>query len=290
VDIGYVGSQGHRLKREGGLNIPQPGPGNSQLARPWQNFGFVQHTVSIANSNYNGLQAKIEKRMSGGVTVLSAYTYSKSIDNTSGIRPGAGDVIFPANPFNLGRGERGMSSFDVRHRWVTSALIESPVGKNKRFSPNRFADAVLESWQIGGIFSMQTGSPLTPVDNNDVANIGNGYTDRPNVTGISRKLSHPTPQEFFNTAAFVPNPAYTFGNAGRNSVEGPGLIDLDMSLMKSVPFGERVMSQFRWDLFNVANHPIFGLPNNAINSTAFGTISSTIVDSREMQVSLRIVF
>jgi hypothetical protein len=183
-----------------------------------------------------------------------------------------------------------LSSFDARHRWVTSALVESPVGKDKHFSAGRYADAILGSWQLGGIFSMQTGSPLTPVDNNDVANIGNGYTDRPNVTGISPKLSHRTPQEFFNTAAFVPNPAYTFGNAGRNSVEGPGLIDLDMSLMKSIPFGDRVASQFRWDLFNVANHPIFGLPNNAINSTAFGTISSTIVDSREMQISLRVVF
>jgi hypothetical protein len=290
LDIGYVGSQGHRLKREASLNMPNPGPGAAQLRRPWQNYGFVQYPESIGNAHYNGLQAKVEKRLSGGFTVLSAYTFSKSIDNTSGVRPGGGDVLFANNPFNLGNGERGLSSYDVRNRWVTSGLMESPFGKDKRYSAGGLGNALLGSWQLGGIFALQTGSPLTATDGSDVSNIGNGATPRPNATGISPQLSHPNPARFFNTAAFAINAPYTYGTAGRNTIIGPGLVELDMSLMKTIPFGERVASQLRWDVFNVANHAIFALPNGTANSTTFGAISSTIVDSREMQVSLRIVF
>ncbi len=290
LDIGYVGSQGHRLKREASLNMPNPGPGPAQARRPWQNYGFVQYPESLGNSNYNGLQAKIEKRLSAGVTVLTAYTFSKSIDNTSGVRPGAGDVLFANNPFNLGRGERGLSSYDTRNRWVTSGLIESPFGKGKQYSGSRLVNAIIGYWQLGGIFSFQTGSPLTATDGSDVSNIGNGATPRPNATGISPKLAHPTPAQFFNTAAFAINAPYTYGTAGRNTITGPGLVQLDMSLMRTIPFGERVASQLRWDVFNVANHPIFALPNGTANSTTFGAISSTNVDSREMQISARIVF
>ena len=176
LDIGYVGSQGHRLKREASINMPNPGPGPAQARRPWQNYGLVQYPQSIGNSNYNGLQAKIEKHFSDGITVLSAYTFSKSIDNTSGVRPGAGDVLFANNPFDLGRGERGLSSYDVRNRWITSGLVESPFGVGKRLSSGRFVNALLGSWQLGGIFALQTGSPLTATDGLDVPNIGNGAT------------------------------------------------------------------------------------------------------------------
>lgn len=294
VEIAYIGSQGHKLKREAALNMPTTlGPSSVQSRRPWQNMGLVQYPQGIGNSNYNGLQAKVERQLSGGMTLLSAYTFSKSIDNTSGVRPGngpSGNSLFPNNPFDLGRGERGLSNYDVRHRWITSGLIDSPFGIGKRFAGNRATNLLLGSWQLGGIFAMQSGSPATAVDGSDVTNIGNGATPRPNVTGISPKLSHPTPTKWFNTAAFAINAPFTYGNAGRNTIIGPGLVQLDMSLMKTITVRERVATQLRWDVFNVANHPIFGLPNTTLNSKFYGQVSNTIVDSREMQVSLRIAF
>jgi hypothetical protein len=289
-EVGYVGNQGHRLKRELGANIPQPGSTAAQSRRPWQNIGFVQQPASNANANYNGLQMKVQRSFSNGFSLLSAYTFSKSIDNTSGVRPGAGDNLFPNNPFSIGQGERGLSSYDARHRWVTSGLLESPVGKNRPYSFGPVGNVLLSDWQLGGIFTVQTGSPLTVSDGSDVPNIGNGATPRPNVTGQPIQLAHPTVAAWFNTAAFVKQTAFTFGNDSRNNVIGPGVVDLDMSLMKTIPFGERVATQLRWEVFNVANHPIFALPNGTLNSTAFGTISATKVDNREMQVAARIVF
>ncbi len=294
LDIAYVGSQGHRLKREAALNMPTTlGASSVQSRRPWQYIGLVQYPQSSGNSNYNGIQAKIEKQLSGGMTLLSAYTFSRSIDNTSGVRPGngtSGNSLFPNNPFNLGQGERGLSNYDVRQRWITSGLIESPVGNGRRFNLNRVANAVLGSWQLGGILAVQTGSPATAVDGSDVTNIGNGATPRPNWTGASTKISNPTAQKWFNTSAFVINAPYTYGTASRNTIIGPGLVQLDMSLMKSIVFGDRVATQLRWDVFNAANHPIQGLPNATLNSASYGQISNTAVDNREMQVSMRIVF
>ena len=289
-EIGYVGNSGHRLKAERSINLPQPGPGNLQLRRPWQNIGFVQFSDGNGNTNYNALQMKVQRSFSNGFTLLSSYTWSKSLDNTSGARPGGGDVLFPGNPFDLGRGERGLSSFDVRHRWVTSGLAESPVGKNRTYSFGPIADALLGKWQVGGILTLQSGGPFTVVSGTDIANIGNGYTSRPNLTGSPIQLSHPTVSKWFNASAFVKQPAHTFGNAGRNIVEGPGVLDLDMSLMKTIPLGDRVSTQLRWEVFNVANHPIFSLPNGTLSSTTFGAISSTKIDNREMQLAARIVF
>ncbi len=290
LDIAYVGSQGHRLKKMTSLNMPAPGPGSVSTRRPWQQYGYVQYANSIGNSNYNGLQLKYEKRLSSGTTLLSAYTFSKSLDNTSGVRPGAGDVLTPNNPFDDGKPERGLSTFDTRHRWVTSGLAESPFGKGKRFASNNVANLLLGSWQLGGIFTVETGTPATPTNGADTPNISTGSTPRPNVTGISPVLSNPTAKRFFNGSAFAINAPYTFGNARRNSIIGPRLVDLDMSLMRRVNFTERVGAELRWDVFNVANHPIFSLPDANLSSATYTSISSTRVDSREMQLAVRIVF
>ncbi len=293
LDIAYVGSQGHKLKRETGLNMPTtPGASSVQSRRPFQYIGLIQYTSAIGDSNYNGLQAKIEKKLSGGMTLLSAYTYSRAIDNTSGVRANqGGDVLFPNNPFELGRQERGPSVFNATQRWITSGLIQSPFGSGQRFAANRMANALLGDWQLGGIFAVQTGSPDTATDAVDVTNIGNGAQDRPNyVPGVNPNNGPRTPFEWFNTSAFVVQPAFTYGTASRNTIIGPGLVQLDMSLMKAIPIGDRVVTQLRWDLFNSTNHPIFGLPAASIGSATFGQISSTNVDSREMQISMRIVF
>jgi hypothetical protein len=134
--------------------------------------------------------------------------------------------------------------------------------------------------------------PLTAVDGTDVANMSNGtgITERPNATGISPQISNPTPNLWFNKAAFALQTPFTLGNAGRNIITGPGVVDLDLSLMKRFRLSERVGSELRWDVFNVANHPNFANPNANLSSAAYGSIASTIIDSRQMQLALRINF
>ena len=151
--------------------------------------------------------------------------------------------------------------------------------------------ALVSDWQFGGILTVQTGMPLTALDGLDILNTGGtGIAQRPNATGISPELSNPGPKLWFNKAAFAYNAPYIYGNDGRNNIIGPRLIETDLSLTKTIKATERVGAILRWEVFNAANHPIFGLPNATLSSAAYDTISSTTVDSRQMQVALRVTF
>jgi hypothetical protein len=293
LEASYVGSQSHKLRREDSINVPIPGPGSASNNRPFPQFGFIQYPDNETNANYNAFQFRLEKRLSRGLTVLTAFTYSKSIDNSSGVRAGAGDILQMNNPYNIGAGERGLSQFNAKFRWVTSGLYQLPFGRNQRFlaRSGSFVNALVGNWQFGGILTLQTGMPLTALDGLDILNTGGtGIAQRPNATGISPQLSNPTPKNWFNKAAFAYNAPYIYGNDGRNNIIGPGLIETDLSLTKTIKATDRLGAELRWEVFNAANHPIFGLPNATLSSATYGSISSTIVDSRQMQVALRITF
>jgi hypothetical protein len=290
LEVGYVGNSSHRLKRESGLNIPQVGSGSAQSRRPWQNIGFVQSASATGNGDYSGLQMKVQRSFQNGFTLLSSYSWSHSIDNSSGVRPGSGDVLFPGNPFNIDLGERGSSAFDYRQRLVTSGLVESPVGDGKHFNLGKAGNMLLSNWQLGGILTLQSGGPFTVQTGYDFNNLGNGYTPRPMLTGQAVQLSNPTPKKWFNTGAFALPATGVIGNAPRNNVRGPKDVDLDMSLVRNVQFRENLGLELRWEVFNVANHPIFGLPSSTYTASNFGTLTSTIVDAREMQLTARFNF
>ncbi len=295
IDVAYVGSQTHRLKKITGWNNPSPGPGSIDARRPYQQFGWIQYPDSIGNGNYHALQVKVEQRFTKGLTVLGAYTFGKSIDDTSGVRPGSGDPLFVNNPWVNNAPERARSGFDVRHRWVTSTLYELPFGRGKKFlgSAGGFSQAVLGGWQIGSIVTLESGLPVTPFVGRDVSNVGVGADHRPNATGINPNLGRgeQSVSRFFNTAAFVEQAAYTFGNAGRNVVEAPGIINLDMSVMKRFPLlAESRYMEFRGEIFNAPNHPIFGMPTTTLRSSTYGQLTGTKIDSRQIQLALRLVF
>lgn len=293
VDIGYVGSESRNLKKITGYNNPEPGPGSIDPRRPYQQFGWIQYPDSVGRANYHALQVKAERRLRNGFTVLTAYTLGKSMDDTSGVRPGAGDTLFVNNPWCNTSCEYARSSYDVRHRWVTSSLVELPIGRGKRFGASMpvALNAVLGGWRVGTILTVESGLPFTPNAGRDTTNIGTGAGNRPNLVGDPNlSASERTVDRWFATEAFAQPPLYTFGNAGRNIVEGPGIINVDASLTKQVSVGGQRELEFRAEVFNVANHPILGRPDTNLSSATYGRITSTRIDSRQIQLALRFTF
>jgi hypothetical protein len=292
IEAGYLGSVSRHLEFLRAANESLPGTVGSVVSRaPYPNFGRIQLVDNSGRGNYNSMSLKATKRYSAGLTLLTSYTWAKSIDETSGIRVQGDDTLFPQNSYCV-RCERGLSAFDTRHRFVTSGLWDIPIGKGRRVNvSNAFADAVIGGWQIGSIVTAQSGFPITPnVGGSDRSGTGGGF-DRPNATGISPYLENPIPSKWFNIAAFTPNALGTFGTAGRNSVIGPGMLTWDFSTHKDFRIREAQTLEFRWEAFNAANHPVWGTPNTNANSPAqFGVITGTRVSMRQMQFALKYIF
>lgn len=302
-EIGYLGSQSRHLEGLRAVNEAIPGTTPAVQRTPFPEFGRIQLVDAGANGNYNGLSAKLTKRYSAGLTALVAYTWSKSIDESSSIRTHDGDTLFPQNSYCL-RCERALSIFNAAHRVVTSVLYDIPVGKGRPLNvDNRILDAVVGGWQLGSIFTYQTGFPLTISANaRDTSNIGAGF-DRPNaVAGVDPVLprDQQNTQHFFNVNAFAPQVFGTFGNVGRNTMIGPRIFDLDASLIKNFRFTETKMLQFRWETFNATNHPNWGNPNSNFFAgrnpdgtyapNGFGSIGSTRTAMRQIQFALKLIF
>ncbi len=295
LEVGYLGSEGHHLQGLYDANQPIPGTTALPTRLPFSSIGIIQTVQGGGKSNYNSLGTKFTRRLSKGVTLLAAYTWSKSIDDTSAIR-GQSDTIFPQNSACL-ECERSVSAFNVPQRLVVSALYELPFGKGRQFM-NRggILDEVAGGWQIGSIYTLQSGLPSYPTPGNDQSNtgVGNG-ADRLNATGISPSLSSPTTAAWFNTAAFSLEPFGTFGNAGRNTIIGPKRNDWDFSAVKNFRVTEGSHLQFRFEAFNFLNHPNWGNPGNTWGSSVkpsatFGVISSTSIAMRQLQVALKYNF
>jgi hypothetical protein len=307
LEVGYLGNLTRHLEGLRALNetLPacparntrpdcanDPYAGLSVAARsPFPNFGRIQLVDNGGVGSYNSLGAKLTKRYSAGMTLLASYTYAKSIDTSSAIRNQNGDTLFPQNSY-CRTCEKARSSHDIRQRFVTSALYELPFGVGRKFGlTNSVVNAVLGNWQLGGILTLQTGLPVTFQHGTDISNTGAGF-DRPNSTGIDVALprGQQDPQRFFNTSAITPNLAGQFGNVGRNTLDGPGLIGLDFSLLKDFKVREGHTLQFRWEAFNLPNHANWNAPNTNVTSGAFGQISSTRTNMRQMQVALKYSF
>jgi hypothetical protein len=294
LEVGYVGSKGTKLLTARDINQPQASP-VSPNPRPNPLFDDIDIIESRANSNYNALQARLQQRLARGLSLLAAYTYSKSIDDASNFFTSAGDPNFPQDSNNA-RAERALSNFDVRHRLSVSYTYDLPFGKGRAFAnEGGFITSLLSGWQTNGIVTLQTGRPFTvallsDIDNSNTgrSNLGFGANDRPNVVG-SPHVSHPTPDDWFNTSAFV-FPAFgTFGNAGRNALVGPGYQNFNASLVKNAQFSESISLQLRAEAFNLFNHPNFNLPDNFLGSPTFGRILSA-QSPRHLQFGVKLLF
>lgn len=296
LDVGYVGTKGTKLYRTFDPNQAVLGPGTVASRRPFPAFGPITTVASSADSIYHGLEVRLEKRFSNGLSFLSSYTYSKAIDDSSAEFGNNSDGNFPQDSHNL-RGERGLSNFDARHRWVLSYIYELPFGPKRKYwnGMTGVAGKMLEGWQLNGIWQFQSGQPYTPIVAPDNSNTGEGgNTDRPNIIGNPNTAggtncpqTH-TPNCWVNAAAFQDAAPGTFGDAGRGSLIGPGLKNIDFSLFKDTSISEGRMLQFRAEFFNIANHPNFDNPIRTVGPN-FGTIQ-TAEAPRQIQFGLRFVF
>ena len=295
----YLGNLGRDLDITYNINQPVPGPGalgpRELLYTTAPGVVADNYAATDGLSAYHSLQVTVEKRYSSGLNLLSSYTYSHSIDDVPLQEGGGADGPIPQDP-RYRFLDFASSSFDMRHRFTQTVNYELPFGTGRRFSLGKpWVNKAFGGWQINLILTAQTGLPFTPVLANSTTNTGT--SSRPNiVSGVSATLPNPTINDWFNTSFNVPGavwttPAlYTYGNAGRNILRGPGRTDVDFSLFKDYTITERVHLQLRGELFNILNHPQFDLPAATIGQAGVGTVKNTIGTPRDIQVGLRLAF
>jgi hypothetical protein len=277
--------------------LSSPTVARRQLLLPFPQFLSVQEVNNpYGSSTYHSLQTKLVKRMSGGVSILAAYTWSKLISNVNAQNApiGTTDNTGVQNYYDL-RAERAVSELDQPHNLIVNGIVELPFGRGKSLgrNVNTIANTFIGGWRLTGILTEQSGFPLT------LSAAGTGGGTRPNlVPGVNPKIdTKRTNQQrvlaYFNTAAFVTPPAYTFGTVGRTytGVRGPGVQNFDASIQKDTKF-EGFQAELRLEMFNVTNTPHFSMPDMARQDAAFGTITSVLPSppQRQMQVALKLSF
>lgn len=264
-----------------------------QLMRPYPHFlGLTVFNPAAAASTYHGLSIKAERRFASGLGFLSSWTTSKNISDAPAT---VGPAVGHQNVYDR-RADRSLVEEDISQRFVASVSYELPFGRGKSIGNtwNRGADLLLGGWQVNGIFTRQTGFPLAIATSPNTMNALGGR-QRPNSTGISAATSGRVQDRlnsYINPDAFSAPAPFTYGNVPRTlpNVRGPGLTNLDFSLFKTFPLTEKLRMQFRAEAFNLSNSPMFALPNQSYGVAAFGAITATSNNPRQLQFALRMFF
>jgi hypothetical protein len=318
--IGYFGSKGTHLRISRNVNQFIDGvrpfatlSANSAIL-PGAVVGNITKIESGSNSSYNALWIAANKRLSHGLQFNASYTLSKSLDYNSLNSQG----VVVQDSYNI-RGDRGLSDYDARHRFVINAIYELP------FRGNRLT----EGWQVSTVTQLQSGNPVNILAGNPVAIPGTTLgalniasltglaTLRPDQIGAIKIVGSPT--QWFNAAVCDPRdprgcPAdaafalpvsivdgravFHFGNLGRNVIIGPGFSNTDFSILKNTKIAESLRLQFRAEFFDIFNHANFGQPGRVaqVGSTSFGVITSTRFptgdsgSSRQVQFAMKLIF
>jgi hypothetical protein len=282
VTVGYLGSHGSNLRISRNLNQPVNGLrpfaalSPASPIRPNAPLGNITQVESTGYSNYHALWGSVMRRLTRGFQIDASYTWSKSLDtnslNSSGFA--VQDSYDIPNQY-------GLSDFDARHRFVLSAIYQLPFTGN----------ALVRGWQIAAVVQSQTGNPVNIVTSNSSLN-GVPNTVRPDVTGPIHIIG--SVDQWFDTSVFVA--VDRFGNLGRNVVIGPAFNNTDVSVMRTLGFGQRVRLEVRADVFNLFNHANFGPPGNVVGSPTFAKITRTRLttgeagSSRQIQLGARLTF
>ena len=303
------------LVPQGTIYIPAAGPVGSTTTLNVPNPLLKAGQVSLYNdvASYHGLDVSLVRRATNGLTFKTSYTYSKILNTSTdgGLNEPPG-ILDPAR-LNL---SKGPASFGVRHQFSGNFTYLLPFGKSQRFAGNASGamDKVIGGWQWNGIITALSGFPFTPLAGSNFSGNGDGsnpdvpfynpFFKGPIITGTVANWYNPNafmvPTEPASAilgapAGFVAPPIGTYGNVGRGSLIGPGLLAVDTSLFKSISLTERYKLQFRAEFFNVINHPNFDTPSSSAFSgnTPAGTagiIAGTSTSSRQIQFALKLNF
>lgn len=278
INVRFVTSYGYDLVRKININQPVPGPGLAAPRRPDPSLGDVLLVQTSGTSTYNALNATVSRHIKRDVELRAAYTLSKAMDNESAFLATDGDDNTPQDSRNLAA-EWGPSDYDVRNHLVLTGIVSTP----------ETAPLWLRHWQASALFTAMSGRPFTPrvsFDNSNTGNVGGGSFayDRPNV------VSAGTPGAVsYDGHSFVIAPQYTFGNAGRNSLVGPGYASLDTMISRQVKIGESRQLQVRFEVFNLLNRKNLQLPDPFVDHATFGQ-SLSAYPPRQGQIVARFTF
>lgn len=294
AELAYLGNTGHKLPAPN-VNINQVRPellgtGTPQLLRPFPQFGNVTLLTPMwGNSNYHGLNLKVEKRFSHGLNFLTNYTWSKFIDDVaSSFEVGA--VPSGYQDFYNRGADRSLAGNDVRHRFVASSVYELPWGRERKFLREGLLSTLVGGWNLGGILVAQAGSPYGLVTQ---VNTSNSFSSGPQRVHVLSDPALPsgerTTSRYFDTTAVVAPAPFTFGSSPRALLTGPGLFSLDVSLLKNFQFKEHGNVQFRAEATNVTNRANFEEPGRALGAPNFGVIGQAL-PARVLQLGLKVEF
>ncbi|PYV40175.1 MAG: hypothetical protein DMG09_07390 [Acidobacteria bacterium] len=285
--VSYIGNGGRNLRQGIPLNQAEPGAGPFNPRRPlFTEFGLTQSITDSStkgSNNYHALQTKLDKRFSKGLSLLASYTWSKTINNSQGMRLYA----------SLNRGE---ADYDRAHVVSIGHNWQLPIGPNQPFLSDIAGAArqLLAGWEFSGITQFQSGLPFSPTLNN-TASLNADAGLRPDIVPGVDPIEVPGGQSrdlWFNPAAYRVPALYTFGNAGRNSLRGPGLASADLALHKVFSLAEKKTLTFRWEMYNAFNRTKLNLPTTGVDAGAgnAGRITNIFIPMRQMQFGLRFEF
>jgi hypothetical protein len=287
-EIAYVGNRGVRQPNRWDANPARQDadlarPTSIQSRRPYQNVGFVSGNTSLAWSNYNALNVRVERRYSSGLSILGVYTWSKAM----AIRPHDNWTVMDIENIRANYGPVN----DYTHNSVISYIYDLPFGAGKALLGDLrgVANQLIGGWQVNGITGFRSGNALSltsPVSNNR----GNRAANRPNrIADGNLPAGERTVERWFDTTAFRDPVLGSYGNAGDGIIRGPGMVNWDLSLFKNFRLRESTTLQFRWEMFNAFNNVNLNAPSVNTGDTRFGRISGAAT-AREMQAGLKLLF
>ena len=310
VSAGYSGSRGIHLLRIGDANLAPSEVVDGvkifhpELGRRNPNFGSITQRISDAQSSYNALQATVQKHFSSGLRAQVSYTFSRSIDDSSGVNSqDYSDGSTYSFDYYDRKADRGLSAFWAQHVLAANWSYELPIARDWK----GLGGALLKGWQLNNITTLQTGHPfevrLGFNRSGNLNTVNYSMHERPDLKpGYSNNPILGGPDRYWDINAFMLQPANQRGNLGRNTLIGPGIFDVDVSLAKSFAINEGRRIDFRVETFNLPNHPNFNVPSGLtafsnVNAAGvptiapnWGVITSTATKMRQIQFGLKLVF
>ncbi len=313
MEVGYAGSHGVHsplivsdvntaLPVATPLGYVWPTPKGSG-AKPWPNFGNATSVIWQVSSTYDALRMKLQKRLVHGLQLQGSYTWSKSLDTGSTSVQAAFTNSVTNMPFFDSHIRKAPSDFDVRHNLSLNGTWEIP-GSSSQMKPVQW---VTHGWQLGSIITASAGHPFTAIVAGDALGLNSSvpynYPDRLNLPGCGTPVNPGNPNAYIKLSCFAaPFPATRLGNAGRNVLVGPGLLNWDASLFKNnhiTRISETFNIQFRAELFNLMNHANFSTPLPASSQLftvnlapipSAGNLTATATASRQMQFAIKVIW